>query len=78
MTGRKDTGKGAGMLSEELLKTIVWERERQIAEAQRIRSAQAPRDDARHGRSWLQHLWATPPTFGGRPHPGKAATDSSL
>lgn len=66
------------MLSEELLKSIVWERERQIAEAQRIRSAKVFREDERHGRSWLQHLWATPPTFGGRPHPGKAATESSL
>jgi hypothetical protein len=66
------------MLSEELLKTIVWERNRQIAEAQRIRSARVPKDDARHGRSWFQHLWATPPTFGGRPHPGRAATESSL
>jgi hypothetical protein len=66
------------MLTEELLKSIVWERERQIAEAQRIRSAKVPRDDERHGRSWFQHLWATPPTFGGRPHPGKAATESSL
>ena len=66
------------MLTEELLKTIVWERNRQIAEAQRIRSAKVPRDDARHGRSWFQHLWTTPPTFGGRPHPGNAATESSL
>jgi hypothetical protein len=66
------------MLTEELLKTIVWERERQMAEAQRIRSATVPRDEERHGRSWFQHLWATPPTFGGRPHPGKAATESSL
>ena len=66
------------MLSEELLKTIIWERERQIAEAQRIRSAQAPRDDERHGRSWFQNLWPTPPKFGGRTHPGKAATESLL
>ena len=65
------------MLSEELLKTIIWDRERQIAEAQRIRSAQAPRDDERHGRSWFQHLWPTPPKFGGRTHPGKA-TESLL
>ena len=66
------------MLSEELLKTIIRDRERQIAEAQRIRSAEAPRDDERRGRSWFQHLWATPPTFGGRPHPGKTATESLL
>jgi hypothetical protein len=66
------------MLSEELLKTIIRDRERQIAEAQRIRSAQAPRDDERHGRSWFQHLWPTPPKFGGRTHPGKAATESLL
>jgi hypothetical protein len=78
MTGRTDTGKGAGMLSEELLKTITWERERQIAEAQRIRSARVLKDDERHGRSWIQHLWATPPRFGGRPHPGRTASESSL
>ena len=78
MRGRTDTGKGAGMLSEELLKTILWERQRQIADAQRIRSAQVKFDEDRHGRSWFQHLWATPPRFGGRPHPGRAATESLL
>jgi hypothetical protein len=66
------------MLSEELLKTIIWERQRQIEEAQRARSAKVKSDEDRHGRSWLQQLWTTPPRFGGRPHPGKAATDSSL
>ena len=78
VTDDPNTGKGAGMLAEELLRVMKADRERQIAEAQRIRSAQAPRDDARHGRSWLEHLWATPPRFGGRPHPGKAATESLL
>jgi hypothetical protein len=66
------------MLSEELLKTILWERQRQIEEAQRARSAQVKHDEDRHGRSWFQHLWATPPRFGGRPHPGRAATESLL
>ena len=66
------------MLSEELLKTIVWERERQIAEAQRIRAAAGYGADDRRGRTWLRQLWAPTPTFGGRPHPGGAATEPTL
>jgi hypothetical protein len=66
------------MLTEELLRTILDERAREIAQAQRIRSAKGFRDDERGGRSWIQHLWATPPKFGGRPHPGRTATESSL
>ena len=66
------------MLAEQLLKTIQDERAREIATAQRIRSATVPADDRREGRSWLRHLWAPTPTFGGRPHPGKATTESSL
>jgi hypothetical protein len=66
------------MLTEQLLKTILDERAREIAQAQRIRSAKGYGDDERRGRSWLQHLWAPPPTFGGRPHPGRTATESSL
>ena len=66
------------MLTEELLRTILDERAREIAQAQRIRSAKGYGDEERRGRSWLQHLWAPPPTFGGRPHPGRTATESSL
>ena len=66
------------MLTEELLKTILDERAREIAQAQRIRSAKAYGDEERRGRSWFQHLWAPTPTFGGRPHPGRTATESTL
>ena len=63
------------MLTEELLKTILDERAREIAQAQRIRSAAVYSDDGRHGRSWFR---AVTPTFGGRPHPGRATTESGL
>jgi hypothetical protein len=66
------------MLAEELLKVIQWERERQIAEAQRIRSAAGFEAGGRRDRAWLRELWAPTPTFGGRPHPGRAAPDSRL
>jgi hypothetical protein len=66
------------MLTEELLKTILDQRAREIAQAQRIRSAEGYGDEERRGRSWFQHLWAPTPTFGGRPHPGRNATESSL
>jgi len=78
VTEAKDTGKGAGMLAEELLKVMKADRERQIAEAQRIRAASGYEADARRGRTWLRELWAPTPTFGGRPHPGGAATESTL
>ena len=65
------------MLTEELLRTILDDRAREIANAQRIRAATAHRDEAKRGRSWLQHLGGTTPTFGGRPHPGRA-TESLL
>ena len=66
------------MLAEQMLKTILDERAREIANAQRIRSANAPAEDRREGRSWIRHLWAPTPTDGGRPHPGRATTESSL
>lgn len=64
------------MLTEELLKTILDQRARELAEAQRVRAARGFSDEQRHGRSWFQHLSPTPPRFGGRPHPGKPATES--
>jgi hypothetical protein len=73
-----ETGKGAAMLTEELLKVIQLEREREIAAAQRIRAAAGFEPDGRRDRSWLRELWAPTPTFGGRPHPGKTAPDSTL
>jgi hypothetical protein len=66
------------MLTEELLRTILDERAREIAQAQRIRSAAGYSDAGRRGRSWFRELGAVTPTFGGRPHPGRAATDSGL
>jgi hypothetical protein len=75
---RDDPGKGANMLTDELLRTIIDERNREIAQAQRIRSAKGFRDDERGGRSWLQHLSPTTPSFGGRTHPGKATGGSTL
>jgi hypothetical protein len=66
------------MLSEELLKVMKWEREREIAEAQRIRAAAGYEADGRRDRSWLRELWAPTPTFGGRAHPGRAGADSTL
>lgn len=73
-----DRGKGARMLTDELLKTIIDERNREIAQAQRIRSAKGFRDDERGGRSWLQHISPPTPSFGGRTHPGKATGGSTL
>jgi hypothetical protein len=75
--GRQDTGKGAGMLVEELLRTIQAERAREIAAAQRIRSAEAGRAQ-KQDRHWFQRLDGATPTFGGRPHPGRAAADPTL
>jgi hypothetical protein len=67
------------MLAEEMLKLITWERERQIAEAQRARAARSSRGAGSSSRrSWLPDLGAPSPSFGGRPHPGKAATESTL
>ena len=66
------------MLAEEMLKVIVQERERQIADAQRARSAGASKSSGSSRRSWLTDLGAPAPTVGGRPHPGKAATESTL
>jgi hypothetical protein len=61
------------MLTEELLNVMKADREREIAAAQRARSAMAVGTDERRGRTWLRELWAPTPTFGGRPHPGRAA-----
>ena len=80
MTGRNGLrGKGQVCSPEELLKTIIWERERRDRRGPADpRPRRLREDDERHGRSWFQHLWPTPPKFGGRPHPGKAATESLL
>jgi hypothetical protein len=78
MTDGTITGKGAGMLSEELLRVMKADREREFAQAQRIRSAAGYGADSRRGRTWLRELWAPTPTDGGRPHPGRAATESTL
>ena len=66
------------MLAEEMLKVITQERERQFAEAQRARAAgpSKPKDSSR--RNWLPDLGEPTPTFGGRPHPGRAATEPTL
>ena len=67
------------MLSEELLKVMIADREREIAAAQRARSAKAVGTGDRPGRTWLRGLWTPTPTFGGRPHPGRAAgTDAGF
>jgi hypothetical protein len=65
------------MLSEELLKVIIADREREIAAAQRARSAKAFGTDERPSRTWLRGLWTPTPTIGGRPHPGSAAGTES-
>ncbi|HEX5014469.1 MAG TPA: hypothetical protein VFV72_09960 [Candidatus Limnocylindrales bacterium] len=78
MTDDTDTGKGAGMLAEELLRVMKADRERQIAEAQRARAAAGYGAHSRRGRTWIRDLWAPTPTFGGRPHPGGAATEPTL
>jgi hypothetical protein len=66
------------MLAEEMLKVITQERERQFAEAQRARSAVSARSQASSRRKWLPDLGPPTPRVGGRPHPGKAATESTL
>ena len=64
------------MLTEKLLKTILDDRAREITQAQRIRSAAGYSGGGRRGRSWFRE--AVTPTFGGRPHPGRATTESGL
>ena len=66
------------MLAEELLRVMKADRERQFAEAQRIRAAAGYKLEARRDRTWLRELWAPTPTDGGRPHPGGAATEPTL
>jgi hypothetical protein len=66
------------MLTEELLRTILDDRAREIAQAQRIRAAKGYGDEDRRGRSWFRHVSPTTPMFGGRPHPGRATGESSL
>lgn len=66
------------MLAEEMLKVILQERERQFAEAQRARSAVSARSYGTSRRRWLPDLGEPTPTAGGRPHPGRAATESTL
>jgi len=66
------------MLAEELLKVITQERERQFAEAQRERSAVSARSYAASRRRLLPEHGEPAPSFGGRPHPGKAATEPTL
>ncbi|HET9344972.1 MAG TPA: hypothetical protein VFO05_04650 [Candidatus Limnocylindrales bacterium] len=66
------------MLAEEMLKVITQERERQIAEAQRARSAVSAPSRTSDRRRWLPDLGAPAPSVGGRPHPGRAATESTL
>jgi hypothetical protein len=65
-------GKGEIMLADELLKVLQADREREIRAAQRARSAARPAPAERDSRATFRE---TPtPTFGGRVHPGKAAT----
>jgi hypothetical protein len=66
------------MLAEELLRVMKADRERQFAEAQRIRAAAGYGSETRRGRTWLRELWAPTPSDGGRPHPGRAATEPTL
>lgn len=66
------------MLAEEMLKVITQERERQLAEAQRARSAVSAKSHASDRRRWLRDLNHHTPSFGGRPHPGKAAAEPTL
>ena len=66
------------MLAEEMLKVITQERERQFAEAQRARSAVSAKSYASSRLRWRPDLGSPTPTFGGRPHPGRAATESTL
>jgi hypothetical protein len=66
------------MLAEEMLKVITQERERQFAEAQRGRAAASSKPNRSSRRSWLSDVGAPTPTFGGRPHPGRAATEPTL
>ena len=66
-------GKGETMLADELLKVIQADREREIRAAQRARSAARPVAPTDGGRTWFRD--AATPTFGGRPHPGRAATE---
>jgi len=69
-------GKGEIMLADELLKVIQADREREIKAAQRARSAARPAASTDGSRTWLRD--AITPTFGGRPHPGKAATGPTV
>jgi hypothetical protein len=65
-------GKGEIMLVDELLKAIQADREREIIAAQRARSAARPVAPEPASRTAFHE--APTPTFGGRVHPGKAAT----
>jgi hypothetical protein len=66
------------MLTDELLKTIQAERERQIAQAQRERLAR-PEPPEPEPWTWLREGPAGRRSVGvRRPQPGRAAADSSL
>lgn len=65
-------GKGEIMLADELLKVLQADREREIRAAQRARSAAQPAAAESDARTSFRD--APTPTFGGRVHPGRAAT----
>ena len=75
----RDTGKGAAMLADELLKVVTADRDREIQEAERRRSARSG-SPPRPGpvRRWLDaHLEPGSPAASGRARQGRAATGGS-
>ena len=77
MAGR-ERGKGQIMLSEEWLRMILEDREREIQAAKRVHDAQAATSGRSGLRRWVESRLAEPPTPAPvSPQTGRAATDPS-
>jgi hypothetical protein len=79
MKAGRDAGKGAVMLTNELLKAIQDDREREFVAAQRAHSATHRTDGPGGFRAWLERLLAvaTPIDADRKTQTGTAATDAS-